>query len=241
MDVSLITQETLPQFTYVNDSLLQGPIRAIVLTLHGLGFTGIKTKHDPFDEEMGAHGALSVFPSYGPWSWMNFTAIHAVDRIVSVLREKYGLAEDVPVISTGGSMGGLSAIVYSRYAAVTPVACAANCPVCDLLYHSTERPDLPRTLYAAFAHYDCGVELAMKMHSPLHLVPELPNIPYYIVQGTEDTAVNKQAHGDRMAEAMRKAGLDLCYHEVTGMGHTDFTGYPEEERAYIDFILRHIP
>ena len=60
--------------------------------------------------------------------------------------------------------------VYTRYAAVTPVACVANCPVCDLPYHYTERPDLPRTLYSAFGDSDSEtLGDAMKKASPYHL------------------------------------------------------------------------
>ena len=57
--------------------------------------------------------------------------------------------ENIPVVSTGGSMGGQSALVYCAYSKRTPVACVANCPVCDTVFHFTERPDLPRTLYSA--------------------------------------------------------------------------------------------
>ena len=47
-------------------------------------------------------------------------------------------------------MGGLCALVWPRYTKRRVVAVAANCPVCDLPFHYTERPDLPRTLRAAF-------------------------------------------------------------------------------------------
>jgi len=156
--------------------------------------------------------------------------------VVDAYIAREGLADDVPVVSTGGSMGGLSALIYTRYARRTPAACFANCPVCDLPYHATERPDLPRTVYLAFAHYECGLAEALRQHSPLHQAANLPRIPYYIVHGTADAAVSKTMHSDRLVERMRAEGFDLTYREIEGMTHCALENFPEEHTAWLNAI-----
>ena len=64
---------------------------------------------------------------------MNQRAVNTVDDILDAACEKYGLAKSIPVVSTGGSMGGLSALEFSHYSTHNIVACAAASPVCDRL------------------------------------------------------------------------------------------------------------
>lgn len=237
MGTPFVNLNNLTNFAWTNANELKGPARAIALDFHGLGYGGMR-ENGPgvFDLFCAEKGILTVFPYYGPWSWMNFQAIALVDAVVAAAKEKFGLAADAPVISTGGSMGGLSALIYTRYARVTPTACAANCPVCDLPYHATERPDLPRTMVAAFAGYPCSIELAMELHSPLHQAAGMPRVPYYVVHGGADKAVNQQKHSDRFVAAMREAGQSITYRVVEPMEHCDLKSFPEAEREYYDFI-----
>lgn len=72
---------------------------------------------------------LYVVPYQNPWAWMNSQTVDFTDEILDVLFEAYSLPENLPIASTGGSMGGLSALVYTAYAKRTPTVCAANCPV----------------------------------------------------------------------------------------------------------------
>ena len=119
-------------------------------------------------------------------------------------------------------MGGLSALVYCAYAQITPIACVTNCPVCDLVYHFTERPDLPRTLYSAFFGYEGKMEEALKTASPIHLVNQLPKIPYTIFHCEEDRAVNLEKHSLRFVEAMQ--GIhEITLKKVPLRGHVDLS------------------
>ena len=167
-----------------------------------------------------AANAVFVVPYLDPWNWMNAAAVAETDRIVALALERAGLPADAPVVSTGGSMGGLCALVWPRYTRHRVVAVAANCPVCDLPHHYTERPDLPRTLRAAFA-LEPDFDAALRSHSPLHLAPELPDVPYAVFHCAEDRAVNKAAHSDRFVAAMRALGRRIEYVEVPGRGHCD--------------------
>ncbi len=229
----IINYNNLRDFTYSNDLIVKHPIRGIVLDFFGLGghemFTDDSDKAKSFAEK----GIIFLLPYYNPWSWMNKGTVEYVDEIVDVLIAYYKLPEDIAIVSTGGSMGGLSALVYTRYAKITPVACVANCPVCDLPYHYTERSDLPRTLYSAFYNYEGSMDEALKSNSPLHLVDSMPNISYYIFCCDEDKAVNKGFHSDKFVGQMKKSH-QITYHIVSGRGHCDL---PDDIlKLYNDYI-----
>jgi len=142
-----------------------------------------------------------------------------VDEIVDSVYTTYRLKQSVPLVCTGGSMGGGSSLLYTRYARRPVAACYALYPMCDAVYHFSERPDLPRTFHQAFLGYKGSLRSLLIEHSPLWQVAHLPRIPYLIVQGDKDTAVSKQHHADRMVAAMRKRKLDVDYVEVPDMGH----------------------
>lgn len=120
-------------------------------------------------------------------------------------------------------MGGQSALVYMVYAKRTPAACVVNCPVCDVVYHYTEREDLPRTLYSAVANEAGRLEDALEAISPLHLVEKMPKVPYHIFHCEEDLAVNKKLHSDKFVAAMEQRGHKISYDRVPGRGHCDLT------------------
>ena len=219
---TVINSSALRSFAYLNDGVLVGKPRGLVLDFMGLGGMSMFAEDTPRGIMFGKRGVLYCVPYLDPWNWMNPAAVRQTDEIRDAIAEKTGIA-DLPTVSSGGSMGGLACLVYARYARVTPVAVAANCPVCDLPYHYTERPDLPRTLYAAFATSEADtLEEAMKKASPLHLAEngEMPRIPYTVFHCTADRAVNKEMHSDRFVKAL-SAYADVEYVAVPDRGHCD--------------------
>ena len=204
---------------WVADEFLTGPARGVVLAFHGLGHMG--ERYEPSTEEIGwlAAGGLVVFPYYGPWSWMNRQARAFVDELVEGVYEHFSLPADAPLVCTGGSMGGCSSLIYTRYARRRVAACLANAPVCDLAFHFTERPDLPRSIRHAFRGYPGPFEEVLAEHSPFCQVPHMPDIPYLLVHGGKDRAVDKARHSDRFVAAMRQAGRSVEYIEIPAMGH----------------------
>lgn len=219
----IITVDNLRNFAYCNNSICKKPIKGLVVSFYGLGTATMFTEDTKDGIRFAEDGILYVVPYQNPWAWQNRQNVSFTDEILDTLFQEYNLPEDLPVVSVGGSMGGLSALVYMVYAKREPVACVANCPVCDLPYHFTERPDLPRTLYNAFYNYDCSLQEALKSASPLDLVDKMPaNAKYYIFHCVEDKAVNKQKHSDRFVEAM-KTKHDIVYYAVPDRGHCDLT------------------
>ena len=234
----IITYETIRSFAYVNDAVCNTPIRGIVVN-----FCGLNNK-DMFDEDTnegvyyGEEGVLYVHPYNNPWSWMNAQAVAYTDEIIDVLFEKYALPESTPVVSMGNSMGGLASLVYTRYTKRTPVACISNCPVCDLVYHFTERPDLPRTIYSAFWNEEGELNDILKKYSPVHLAPEMPDVKYYIFHCEKDKAVNLKLHSGKFVEAMRACGKEVEMEIIKDRGHCKLTYAANDKRLRmaLDFI-----
>lgn len=226
----IMTYETLSYFAKTTADIVTTPVRGIVLRFEGLGFANMYAEYDTYSLRLAAQGILCVTPYYNPWSWMNRQTVDYVDEIVDLLVAHFDLPENVPVVSTGGSMGGLCSLVYAKYAKRTPCAVVSNCPVCDLPYHYTERVDLPRTLYSAFGTYEGTLDEAMRSASPLHLAAEMPDIPYYLFHCDADMAVNKEKHSDKLVAALQAAGRRVEYTVVPGRGHCDLS--PEAKTRY---------
>ncbi|MBP3304753.1 MAG: prolyl oligopeptidase family serine peptidase [Oscillospiraceae bacterium] len=225
----IITIRNLRDFAYCNHRICEKPIRGIVLSFFGLGGDAMFQEDPEEGRRYAAEGILYLVPYQNPWAWMNRQTVRYTDELMDVLFREYNLPDNLPIVSTGGSMGGLSALVYMVYAKRTPAACVANCPVCDLVYHFGERPDLPRTLYSAFGTYEGTMEDALRSASPLHLTEQMPeSSKYYIFHCEEDKAVNKQTHSDRFVEKMRSSHA-VEYYAVPGRDHCDLTEQMREK------------
>lgn len=216
----IISYDTLRRFAYSNDKLIKGRIKGVVLFFFGLNTNLIYDEDTWAGKFFAESDILYVVPYTNPWAWMNSQAVAYTDELLDVLFEHYSLPDELPVVSTGGSMGGLSALVYMVYARRTPTACIANCPVCDLPYHYTERLDLPRTLYSAFQSVEGSLSDALRTASPIDLVDKMPDAEYHIFHCTEDRSVNKAMHSDRFVALMKKSH-NVDYIEVEGRGHCD--------------------
>ncbi len=211
--------------------LYQREIHGVALNFHGLGCQG-KTEFWQEERDWAKLGWLVVFPFYGPWSWMNRSARKLVDDITDAVYRHYHLEDSIPLASLGGSMGGLSALLYSRYSKRKIDRCYAQYPVCDLRYHYREREDLPKTIYNAALGYESPDAFFLEA-SPLEQAENLPHIPYLILTRDADEVVLKENHSDRMAARLRNLGRDIRHIVVPGYGH----GNAEVASQYYDQTL----
>ena len=218
----IMTWENLDSFAYTNSAIVGDSPKGVLISFMGLGGAATHFGAQSTEGIMWAEkGILFVLPYINPWNWMNRQAIDYTDEIIDVIFGHYGFGESTPLISSGGSMGGQAALVYTRYAKRTPKACFANCPVCDMPFHFTERPDLPRTIYSAYYNEEGDIETVCRRYSPLHLADEMPDVPYYIFHATADKAVNIDAHSEKFVTAM-KPSHNVTYIKVEGYGHCAF-------------------
>jgi alpha-beta hydrolase superfamily lysophospholipase len=234
----MITHALLDKFAWLNTEYVKPPISGIVLCFPGLGSCGMKAAPDVNDLEWGHAGALTVLPYQDPWGWMNPSVLHFVDDLVDAIRDWHHLGEEVPLLSTGGSMGGHAALFYTMKSRHRVAACMALWPVCDLPFHYTEREDLPRTMHHAFGNYE-DITVQLRENSPLHQVEAMPDIPYLLVHGEKDQAVKKTAHSDPMVAAMRQRRLQVEYVERPNLGHGAPLDY-ETNHKITDFVISHL-
>lgn len=217
----IINADNIKNFAYVNDAVCRMPIRGVALNFFGLGNMQMFGEDTADGKFYGENGILYVTPYTNPWAWMSPQTVAFTDELLDVLFAKYNLGENTPVVSTGESMGGQSALVYCVYAKRTPVACVANCPVCDTFFHYTERDDLPRTMYSALFNCKGSLQNALKSVSPVHLIDRMPKITYCIFHCENDRAVNIEKHSNLFVDKMRNAGHDVSYFIVPDRGHCD--------------------
>lgn len=233
-----ISYETLDYYAYSNDKQINGKIKGVVIEFFGLGCQAMYHQGTDFGRFMAENDVLYVLPYTNPWGWMNRDEVRLADEVLDVLYEKYNLPANIPLVSIGGSMGGLACIVYTKYASRTPVGCVASCPVCDLPFHYTERVDLPRTLYSAFYNYDCSMDEALKSCSPLHLAPSLPEkTEYTVFHCDKDSAVNIAMHSERFVKELSKY-RHVDYYVVPDRDHCDLG--EENNKKYREITLNYI-
>lgn len=227
-------EELIKKVAWVGDEIVAQPIKGVVLKFSGLGASDLKWQADDDDMAWAANGGLVVVPYHNPWAWMNQDTVDFVDELIEAIRQSYRLEERLPIIATGGSMGGYGALAYTMFSRHKMARCAANCPVCDLPYHYDERADLPRTMHSAFSSY-ADITDQLIARSPVHQAQKLPGINYLIVHGTQDDAVAKAHHSDVLVAKMRAGGLNIEYLEPE-MGHCG--PMPADiYQKWIDFVL----
>lgn len=233
-----MNRQIIKEVAWVGDAQVKTPIRAVVLWFHGLG--RIEMKWEPTMQELAfaQAGGLVVHPYYGAWNWMNRQARAFVDDLVDSIFREYKLPDSTPLISTGESMGGQCALLYTRYARRPIACCAVNCPVCDLKYAFHERADVPRTIHFAFRGYAEDIETLLNEHSPVAQAEQMPDIPYQIIHGVRDDGVVMKKHSDKLVPLMRKAGLKVEYLQVPEMVHCSPMPLQVWQRQ-TDFVIQH--
>lgn len=245
---NVIRYDNVDFFAYSNDKHIKGDVKGIVICFRGLGSaamisddTTIEALKPTVERAMrfAEENILFFIPYIDPWNWMNKQAAETVDAIIDAMCEHYALDENIPIVSSGGSMGGQCALTYMVMAKRSPRACVVNCPVCDVPFHYTERPDLPRTFYSAYYNCDMTMEEALRAHSPLHLCDRMPRAEYYIFHCEEDRAVNIHSHSEKLVRELSKT-QSVVYHTIAGRGHCSLTPDMNElfDKYIVDSIIK---
>lgn len=211
--------DNIRKFAWVNDRQLCGSIKGVVVDFFGMSVEDMYDTPPRHSAELAAKGYLHVIPYYNPWSWMNSVALAYTERILDVLYEHYSIADDIPLVSCGASMGGLAALVYCYRGKRRATACVTNCPVCDVLGYYNQHDDAPRTILNSFWTDGADVEASVRESSPLQNAERFPHIPYTIFQCAEDADVYKSLHSDLLVDALQRAGHSVNYVVVPNSGH----------------------
>ena len=229
-----LTKENVYMFAYTNiGDLTPRKVKAIVVNFHGLGGGEHMENEMPGAMRYTERGYGFFFPYCGPWNWMNPNSVKLCDEIVDLFIKELDLPEDTPVIPTGGSMGGLSSLVYAMESRHMIGCVAVSCPVCDLPFHYYERDDIPHTMRCAYGAYGDDLIATLTEHSPMQNIGKLPHVPYFFAHCTEDDDVHIVHHSDKLVPLMREAGHDVTYIRVPDRGHCQLTA--EVNQKYFMF------
>lgn len=235
-----INRDNLSDFAFVNLDAVQKPIRGVVMNCHGLTDESTFNASPRPGIDLGNEGVLYIFPYYSPWAWCNDATLAYMDEVLDVVWEMLDLPADLPFVIAGGSMGGMTSMLYSIYGKRRVKAVACNCPVCDLADRVSISDYVRRSVYAAYAGTERSVQEEILRHSPLHQVDALPDIPYLIVCGTKDTAIPEKEQIAPFQQAMTAAGKRATFVRVPGMGHCNIGDFEDAYQTYLHFCLRHL-
>ena len=240
--MGLINSGNIHLFCNTNAALVKGAPKALVLEFPGLGggsclggVTDFCEYDNIYTRRFAEHGILAAYLFSGPWSWGNKAAVRIADAVVIAICEKYDMA-DIPTVVCGGSMGGLGALIYCADGKANVVACAAACPCVDAVGSFYALPEFSRTMLSAVAGYDMPFEQGLESISPLHRLPEMPDIPYRIVCDGDD-ALFPPCKITEYAQKLQngiKNKVDLIY--LAGLGHGGFTD--AEREGFHSFIVK---
>lgn len=223
-----INAETIRYYAKTNERFLRR-VKGVCLEFPGLGGGSCLGGTDDlgdYDTDFAVRaaeaGVLLAYVYTGPWSWMNIGAVRIADAVVDAILEKYRLS-DVPIVVSGGSMGGLGALIYAASSRHAITACAAACPCCDALDRYDAADEFRKTFVSAVAGYDCPTLTdALKTISPMHRLDDMPHIPYFIANCCEDEVFPDAQLEDYVAR-LREKGHDVQYVRMEGMKHGQFT------------------
>lgn len=224
-----INKDTVSYYARTNEVLLEAPVKGILLEFPGLGggsclggVDEIGTYDTEFSRQCAKTGVVLAYVFTGPWSWMNKGSVRIADAVTDALLEKYGL-KDVPIVVSGGSMGGLGAIIYAIESRQKITACVAACPCCDVPDRYDVISEIPRTVISALAGYEGDSLLeAMKTVSPMHRIDDMPYIPYFISNCCEDELF-PEGLMDAFVEKLLQKGHNVDYIKMPGQKHGAFT------------------
>ena len=235
-----LTPETLSDYAFVNLDTLKRPIKGVIMNCHGFTDESTFTSSPRFARDLGEQGVVYIFPYYSPWAWCSDSTLSYMEQVLDTVFSMLSLPDDTPFMISGGSMGGMTAMLYSVYGRRAVRAVACNCPVCNLEAVMASSPHVRRSVFAAYAGSGREMEEEILRHNPLRQVEHMPNVPYLIVSGTADVAVPDPKHADLMKREMARLGRDATFLSVEGMVHCDLLSHEEPYLAYLQFVLRHL-
>ena len=227
-DRDLINRDTYHYYANTNEEHLSLPVKGIILEFPGLGggsclggSIDMGSYSTPRTIAFGEKGILVAYLFPGPWSWGNRGAVRMADAVVRALADKYALPEDLPLAVSGGSMGGLGALIYAANTRYKLTAVAAACPCVDVKASLSCAEHFPRTYVSAVASYDKSLSEALDEISPICRIADMPKASYFICSDAEDELF-PESDCDLYVEKLRAAGHAVEYHKQPGKKHGGF-------------------
>ncbi len=231
-----INKDNLFDFAFLNEDTLKIPIKGICVSFHG--FTDA-TMFDESSEQariLGESGIAWLHPYYSVWGWMSENSQLFNEQVIDAAYDRLGADESIPLIISGGSMGGLTALNYLVRGKRRASACALNCPVTDMSEFYNHSISSRRAILSAHIEKDCPLDIIMRNFSPVNFADKLPNIPYFLIFGENDTHfVDYQM--PPMEEKLKQYNRNYTLTVHPKMEHCDIRNHPKALKEYCDFII----
>lgn len=241
-DRAFINADNLELFCNTNLALMTSAPRGIVLEFPGLGggsCLGGSMDMGPYGggyaEELAGAGLVLAYVFPGPWSWMNKGAVRICDLVTDALRERCGLSPASPLIATGGSMGGLGALVYTADSRHKVTACAATCPGVDARAAMAALAALPRTFLSAVAAYDMPFGAALASISPAARIGDMPPEASYLIMADCNDELFPFEELKEYAQKLKQRVKSLEFIPMENCTHGGFTPYARQR--FTNFII----
>ena len=233
-----ITPDNLYDYAFLNEDTLQKPVKGVCIYFHG--FTdGTRYNESPFlGAELGAKGIAWVFPYHSVWAWMSQTSQQFCEQVIDAVYEKLGIDESIPLVVTGGSMGGMTALNYLLHGKRKAIACAANCPVLSVKGYFEAAREARAAILSAHIEKQGELTEILTELSPIYITEKLPKIPYFLVFGKNDPSPAINEHIEELKEKLSKNGIDYKVEVREEMAHCNMNDFPDTRGRFIEFILK---
>lgn len=235
--MQFINEENILDYAFVNIDTLVCPVKAVCVDFHGYTDATRFFESPKKAKILGKQGIVWVFPYYSVWAWMSKSSQVFNEQVLDVVYRKLQISDDTPLIITGGSMGGLTALCYLVYGKRQVAACAANCPVTDMTKFFDIVPDARRAILSAHIMDERPLREIMDVYSPINLIDKFPAIPYFLIYGEKDDLITKNFM-HQMIEKMTEAGCNVSYLLEKNMTHCNIDGHKDAFAAWCNFIIK---
>lgn len=231
-----INKDNLADFAFLNEDTLTLPLRGICVSFHGFTDATMFEKSSDQARILGESGIAWVFPYYSVWGWMSENSQEFNKQVIDAVYDKLQASDDIPLIISGGSMGGLTALNYLVRGKRRACACALNCPVTDMSEFYNSSIGSRRAILSAHIEKDCPLDIIMRNFSPINFADKLPRIPYFLIFGERDTHfIDYQL--PPFEEKLKEYGHDYILTVHPEMEHCDIRNHPKALQEYCDFII----
>ena len=231
-----INANNIFDYAFINEDTLVYPLRGICVYFHGYTDSTMYESSHEIARALGEQGIAWVFPYYSVWAWMSRNSQEFNEQVICAAYERLKADESIPLIVSGGSMGGLTALNYLVYGKRKAIGCALNCPVTDMNRIFADFYDFRRAILSAHIDQEGDLEDVMGKYSPVRFADRLPQIPYLFVFGENDRYfIEKQM--PPILERFEHYRLPYELIIQPRMGHCDIRNHPDALSKYCDFII----
>ena len=219
----------------------------LVIFLHGYGQdnTCYNTYYPGLEQVFRGNGWIVACPecrhvgATNYHDWYTAPSRSDITDVINLMKAQFNL--DLSHICTiGTSMGGGGALQYAMF---NPNLITSTCDVMGVtnfteFYLWTTNPDLHNSIAAAFGGTPSQVPQVYRNESALGNEIRFGHLPVFLLHGSADTVV-PVGNSRNLNASLSKAGYNVKYVEVSGVGHYGTTLIESREQMIYEWFRDH--